>query len=216
MKILSLEFSSNVRSVALADGARIVATASQHEGKHTRALALIDQAMAQAAWRPESVESIAVGLGPGSYTGIRMAIALAQGWHLARGTPLQGHCSVDVLVEQARAQGLTGSVSIAIDAQRAEFYIATYSIDARSSELTEPLHICPRSEIQARLDRGACVVGPDLSPWFENARPLNPQADALAALAARAPLPGPGAELEPVYLRPVAFVKAAPARPLPA
>ena len=51
---------------------------------------MIESALAEAKIEREQIEVIAVGLGPGSYTGIRAAISVAQGWQLARGVKLLG------------------------------------------------------------------------------------------------------------------------------
>ena len=74
---------------------------------------------------------IAVGLGPGSYTGIRVAISMAQGWQLARGVKLLGVSSAECLAAQAQAEKIFGRVNVVIDAQRNEFYLATYEISPR-------------------------------------------------------------------------------------
>jgi len=64
---------------------------------------------------------IAVGLGPGSYTGVRAAIALAQGWQLAREIKLLGVSSVEAIAVQAQAEKIFGRVNVVMDAQRNEF-----------------------------------------------------------------------------------------------
>src|ERR1041384_2925534 len=92
MKILALEFSSPQRSVAvLSDGAKrvseVIDTAPGHSMKP---LGMVETAWQEAGLEREQIECLAVGLGPGSYTGIRAAIALAQGWQLARGVELLG------------------------------------------------------------------------------------------------------------------------------
>src|SRR5438045_9742121 len=97
MKILALEFSSSKRSVALAQsdasgGIAILATA-QEGGRETGPLRMIEDSLNQAHWSRADVECIAVGLGPGSYTGIRIAISIAQGWQLERGLQLLGRRS---------------------------------------------------------------------------------------------------------------------------
>ena len=88
MKILAVEFSSEQRSVAVVEraGATVHVRGAAREigGRNAHAVALIEEALQQAKIEREEIECIAVGLGPGSYTGIRAAIALAQGWQLAR------------------------------------------------------------------------------------------------------------------------------------
>jgi len=86
--------------------------------RSTKALGLVEEALRQAQLEREQIECLAVGLGPGSYTGIRMAIALAQGWQLARPVKLLGISSADCVAAQARAEGVVGHVQVVIDAQR--------------------------------------------------------------------------------------------------
>ena len=91
MTILALEFSSEQRSVALARDGAILAEATESGGyRVTHAFRLIEKVLEQAKMPRDEIEVIAVGLGPGSYTGIRAAIAIAQGWQLARGVKLLG------------------------------------------------------------------------------------------------------------------------------
>ena len=67
------------------------------------AFSMIEKILGATKIEREQIEMICVGLGPGSYTGIRAAIAMAQGWQLARGTKLLGVSSVASLAEQAGA-----------------------------------------------------------------------------------------------------------------
>src|ERR1041385_3695067 len=89
-------------------------------------LALAEAALREAGLEREQIECLAIGLGPGSYTGIRAAIALAQGWQLARGGKLLGMSSAACIAAQAQAEGLRGEACVVIDAQREEFYLAGY------------------------------------------------------------------------------------------
>src|SRR5258708_546589 len=87
MKILAIEFSSEQRSVALVEenpGAdcRVPGWASDST-RQTASLSLVERVLRESKMECEQIEVIAVGLGPGSYNGIRGAIALAQGWQLA-------------------------------------------------------------------------------------------------------------------------------------
>src|SRR3954469_15197603 len=99
MKILALEFSSPQRSVA------VVQKGEFHESLSgsNEPFAMIDQALREAKLEREQIECIVVGLGPGSYTGIRSAISIAQGWQLARPISLLGISSVEGIAAQAQA-----------------------------------------------------------------------------------------------------------------
>jgi tRNA threonylcarbamoyl adenosine modification protein YeaZ len=181
-------------------------------GRSTRAFALIQAALQQAQCEREDIECIAVGLGPGSYTGIRVAIAIAQGWQLARAVKLLGLSSVECLAAQLQAEGRAGRYTVAIDAQRNEFYLATGEVSPAGWHEIEPLRLAPLAEVQRRADTGERVVGPELTQWFPSARNLFPDAAALGRLAAARSDFVAGEQLAPIYLRPTAFVKAPPPR----
>jgi tRNA threonylcarbamoyladenosine biosynthesis protein TsaB len=114
MTILSLEFSSAQRSVAVVrpGDPQITAEAVERGAGGTHALGLIEQVLAEAKIEREQIEVIAVGLGPGSYTGIRVALSVAQGWQLARDVKLLGVSSVECLAAQARAEKIFGRVNV--------------------------------------------------------------------------------------------------------
>jgi tRNA threonylcarbamoyladenosine biosynthesis protein TsaB len=153
----------------------------------------------------EEIEAIAVGIGPGSYTGIRAAIAIAQGWQLAREIKLLGISSAEVLAAQAQADKISGRVNVVIDAQRGEFYLGGWEISELEYREISPLKIVSSSEIEALKLTGEICVGPDAG------RILFPGAAMLARLTAGCTHFLAGEKLEPIYLRETNFVKAPPA-----
>jgi tRNA threonylcarbamoyladenosine biosynthesis protein TsaB len=206
MMLLALEFSSDRRSVALARAGVVLAEAVQHtESRATDALGLIEKVLVEANISREEIEAIAVGLGPGSYTGIRAAIATAQGWGLAREVKLLGVSSVAALAARAQAEKIFGRVNVAVDAQRGEFYLATWEISAGACVEMTPLKIVAADEMAARKNAGENFLGP------EQARKIFPGAAEIARLAA-AKFPWADDFLEPIYLRAASFVKAPPSR----
>ena len=216
MRILAVEFSSEKRSVAIADAAgrepaHILGAAEDVGGRSVKALTMVELALTQAGVDRAEIECIAVGLGPGSYAGIRAAISLAQGWQLARNVRLIGIGSVEALAFEAQRLGKRGNVSFAIDAQRSEYYLATYSVAENDYQVVEPLHIVSQLEVIERIGQGHWVAGPDPVPGAEMVR-LHPVAAGLAQLAARSRSFAGGETLEPIYLREARFVKAASRR----
>lgn len=207
MTILALEFSSSWRSVAIARDGVVTGEAMETGGRSVAAFGMIEKVLAQAKIEREAVEAIAVGLGPGSYTGIRAAIALAQGWQLARPVKTIGVSSVAAMTAQAQAGKLFGRVNLLVDAQREEFYLATYDITESACTEIMPLKIVSRTEVQSRVDAGGILAGPDVEKFFPRARALFPGAAAVAILAARQNDFVPGEKLEPIYLRETTFVK---------
>jgi tRNA threonylcarbamoyladenosine biosynthesis protein TsaB len=207
MTILALEFSSAQRSVALARDSRVLAEASEIGERGTNAFGMIEKVLAAAKIGREEVECLAVGLGPGSYTGIRVALAIAQGWQLATGVKLLGIGSTECLAAQAQAEKIFGRVNVVIDAQRGEFYLATFEITADGVKEVEPLKIVAAAEVGSRAGAGEILTGSEAVRWFPAGKNLFPRAAMLAVLAAKRTGFAAGETLEPVYLRETNFVK---------
>jgi tRNA threonylcarbamoyladenosine biosynthesis protein TsaB len=214
MTILVLEFSSPQRSVAVAriqaGKAQAAAEVVETGGRGTNALGMIENVLARAKIEREEIDAIAIGLGPGSYTGIRSAIAIAQGWQLALGTKLAGISSVDCLAAQAQSENIFGRVNVVIDAQRSEFYAATYEIFEAERKEIRPLKILTAAELQSRADSREILVGPEVTRRFPNGKDFFPRAAMLANLASGKNNFVPGEKLEPIYLRETSFVKTSP------
>lgn len=212
MTILALEFSSDVRSMACVADGRVLARAAETGGRSTRAFALIEQVLQQAGIEREAVDCLALGVGPGSYTGIRVAIAIAQGWQVARGIRLLAVSTADCLAEQARLDGTRGRIHVAIDAQRNEFYHAIYELAERPAQPAAPLRLATLVEIQAAATEAPLLTFSETASRIPGARPVNPDAGTLGLIAAPRRNFIPGEQLQPVYLREIAFVKAPPPR----
>jgi len=170
-------------------------------------LGLAEEALRKGQVEREEIECVAVGIGPGSYTGIRAAIALAQGWQLARGVRLLAISSAECLAAQGQAEGLLGRVEVVIDAQRNEFYLAGYEISAGGWLETEPLRLVTLAQAQERQRAGGRLIGPEASRWFPGSRVLFPHAAALGRLALGRSDFVAGEDLQPIYLPETKFVK---------
>lgn len=209
MTILALEFSSARRSVAVARAGAVLAESMAEGGRATHAFGLIEQALTAAKVGREEIKVVAVGLGPGSYTGIRAAIAVAQGWQLAREVQLLGISSVAAIALHAQMAKCFGRLQIVVDAQRGEFYLGAWEISAALRREISPLKIVPAEEIEQHRLRGEWLVGPDeTNPahrWF-------PGAAAVARLAGGRSDFIAGESLAPIYLRETNFVKTPPPR----
>jgi len=216
MTILALEFSSGQRSVAvvrrLAGDASFIASEVVETGAGgTRAFGMIEDALREAGLEREQIEVLAIGLGPGSYTGIRVALSVAQGWQLAspdRGVKLLGISSAECVAAQAQAEKISGRVNVVIDAQRNEFYLASYEISAAARKEIEPLRILTRAEVESRAGANEKLIGPEVTRWFPNGRMVFPRAAMLGQLAMNRNDFAAGNQLEPIYLRETNFVKA--------
>lgn len=215
MKILALEFSSEHRSAAAlvtaSEGGPERSGCATHTcGRSTPAFALIERALAEAGVRREEIERIALGLGPGSATGIRTAISIAQGWRLGRRIGLVGVSSLECLAVRLQSEGARGMVQIVADAQRREFHLAAYRLDAEGSRLIEPLRLAPADAVLQLIESGARVFGPGVGTALPGAVEAFPEALTLARLGAAATELPEDAHLDAIHLRQPAYAKATP------
>lgn len=140
MRVLAIETSSLRGSVALVQGDRIVASAHHEEpNRHgERLLPLIDELLAQSGWGRSSIERLGVGIGPGSFTGLRVGIALAAGVALGLGVPLVGVGSLRAVAAGHSASDPRLRVVVR-DARRNEHFVAVYDADGAEVQAPEAI-----------------------------------------------------------------------------
>jgi tRNA threonylcarbamoyl adenosine modification protein YeaZ len=224
MIVLALEFSTGRRSVAVVsrDGpgaaSRLLAQAGDDGSRSVKPLMLVDSVLKQAQLKPMDVEVVAIGLGPGSYNGVRSAIAIAQGWQLASTVKLAGVGSMECLAAQAQAQaeGRVGRNYFVVDAQRNEVYLAVYDFHPGEWRAAEPLKLATIGEVNELVQNfPGPIAGPEATRWFPGASIMVPEAAILARLAVERAEFVAGDALSPIYIRETQFVKAPPPRVLP-
>ncbi|HEX7740172.1 MAG TPA: tRNA (adenosine(37)-N6)-threonylcarbamoyltransferase complex dimerization subunit type 1 TsaB [Marmoricola sp.] len=183
-------------TVALHDGEQVVATYGSSEAmRHGEMLAPgIADVLAQVDAHPWDVTAIAVGVGPGPFTGLRVGLVTARTMAMTLGIPVYGVCSLDVLAAEAVDGGLSDFV-VATDARRKEVYLAAYEDGAR---VTGPEVVRPADAATDRLvvGRGGSLY-PEAFP--QRSGPSDPSAAVLCDVVAREryELLDP----EPLYLR---------------
>ena len=217
MKILAFDFSSPQRSVAVLNADERGGTISTGEvvdtspGNTMLPLGMVERALKQAGLERRQIECIAVGIGPGSYTSIRVAISLAQGWQIATNVKLCGVSSVECIATQA-AEGIHGPFSVVVDAQRGEIYLAGYDCPDDKPHAISPLRIASADEVRSRNQAGDILIGPEVTRWFPGGQVVYPRAEMVGKLALARSQFISGEALEPIYLRETQFVKAPPPR----
>lgn len=151
MKLLTIDTSTNVCSIALSDGPKLVAEYLFSPGKKAaaRLVPAILELLADAGVPIAGLDGFGVALGPGSFTGIRVGLATVKGLALAAGKPAAGFSSLAML-----AQNLPWAahpVCSLFDARKGEVYAGIY----RCRELPEPL-VAVRAVPPAELVDGIC------------------------------------------------------------
>ncbi|UJR83106.1 tRNA (adenosine(37)-N6)-threonylcarbamoyltransferase complex dimerization subunit type 1 TsaB [Sandaracinus amylolyticus] len=160
MRTLAIDTSGDFGVVAITDGGEVrVEMHSRVRSRHGETLLpTIERALALAELDVAAIDLLAVGLGPGSFTGVRIGVSTVKGLALARGTPVVGVRTTRVI-----ARGLFGALRVpVIDAHKGEVFVAVYEADARGALTTrlDETHGPPERAAQAIRDViGAVLAG---------------------------------------------------------
>lgn len=204
--ILSFDTSAAHCAAALLSGAQILAARGEDmgRGQAERLFPMLEELLAEAGVRWGDLTAIGVGVGPGNFTGIRIAVSAARGLALGLGIPAVGISSFDALRE-----GVEGPALAAVSAPRGAVYLdppdappfGPVQPDALASGIAES----GLDVVGAEADTLARLTGGRALP------PAYPLAEAIARAAARKAgpeVPRP----KPLYIRPA---DAAPSREVP-
>ena len=216
MRFAAIETSTQWCSVALWTDGEIAALERRAGNRHSElALPMLQSLMENQGLDFSGLDALAFGAGPGSFTGLRIACALAQGLAFARGLPLVGISTLEALAQESGA----ARVVACIDARMREVYYAALEKRAgRWREVIPAQCVPPQS---APPPAGAGWVGcgngfevyrKEMNGKVQSVRPeVHPTALAVARLAAPRLAAGEAvdaAQAAPVYLRDkVAFTK---------
>ena len=137
MLVVGFDTATPAVSVALHDGERVVSEAFAADGRrHGELLApMIAKVMADAGASRADLTAVAVGVGPGPYTGLRVGVVTARVLGAVLGIPVHGVCSLDVIAAAASLTTAPGrEFLVATDARRKEVYWARYAATGRRLE----------------------------------------------------------------------------------
>jgi tRNA threonylcarbamoyl adenosine modification protein YeaZ len=197
--LLAFDTATPAVTVALHDGERVVASLTRVDARrHGELLAPGITSVLDEAWvARQDITAVAVGVGPGPFTGLRVGLVTARTLALALDIPVYGVCTLDVLAAAAvDSAAVQGPFLVATDARRKEVYWASY--DEGGARLDGP-HVSRPADVASEgpvVGSGALLY-PDAFP--RPAGPEYPDAGVLAAVVTeeRAELLDP----EPLYLR---------------
>lgn len=221
--VLAIETSSRRGSVALADGADVLDVRRFSQGMRHAAelMPAIRDLMRARGLQPGDLAQVYVSLGPGSFTGLRIAVAVARSLHQALGCRLVGVPTLDVIARNAPAG--VGNLVVMLDAKRKQVFAARYARGAGEGlvRVEGPALVFPADAVKAARAHGVVhLAGEGLDYHREALAPLMaedpagvvqlpselwpPTAEGLHALGwlrAREGRFTPPAELLPIYIR---------------
>ncbi|MCX7038951.1 MAG: tRNA (adenosine(37)-N6)-threonylcarbamoyltransferase complex dimerization subunit type 1 TsaB [Spirochaetes bacterium] len=168
MRALAIDTATDVLAIAAVNGEARVSLALRKGLQHSPTLVpLLERLLAEISLPVKDLDLIACSVGPGSFTGIRIGLATAQGIGLATGVPLVGVSTLDALARPFQPRA--GDVFAVLDARKGKVYTASYSGAKRTSGY---LDLSP-AELRAALEEAddPLLVGPDAERIREMAFP---------------------------------------------
>jgi len=159
MNLLAIETSTEACSVALVHGDQLISRSELAPRRHAElVLPMADALLAEAGLGRHALDAIAVGRGPGAFTGVRLAISLAQGMALALDRPVVTVSSLAALALEA-PEG-EGAILAVIDARMGEVYAAAYERDGQGGLVAlDQERVCAPENLKLPPAAGWHVVG---------------------------------------------------------
>ena len=158
-KLVLIETSTALCSTALAENGRIICSRRSSEPRAHASLTavFVKEMMDETGWKIGDLDAVAVSMGPGSYTGLRVGVSTAKGLCFGAGLPLLSAGTLDVLVQEAHRLGVVPAgckyVVPMVDARRMEVYAAVFTPEGRQLTETKPV-IIDSNSFAAELAEG--------------------------------------------------------------
>jgi tRNA threonylcarbamoyladenosine biosynthesis protein TsaB len=194
LKILGLDTATTSASIALLEDDRVLATATRNTHRRTAdVLIAVDEACRAAGVAPLAIEAVAVGAGPGSFTGLRIGMATAKGIAFAARRPVWAVSSLAALASEAPHHGVIVAV---LDARKGEVFSGVFEKTGAAVAALGPERVHAPDALQ--VPDGAVVVGDVPRLCAHVATPTGAAVARLALAGARVDVLVGGA---PTYIR---------------
>jgi tRNA threonylcarbamoyladenosine biosynthesis protein TsaB len=159
--VLGLDTSNQIASLAVVEHGRVAGSIARSASSHGAELPLaVDDLLSTAGFKLGDLDAIAVGIGPGSYTGLRIGISYAKGLAMATGCAILGVPGFDAMATAAlEGDNIDGLVAVVVDARKNEVYAALYRVVADGLEkLTEEL-VVTLDYLASRITEDVTFIG---------------------------------------------------------
>ncbi len=167
MKVVGIETSGSIGSVAVCDGNTVVGRhtfgkASNH-GKEI--VSSLEAIFNEVKWKPEDIDLIAVSIGPGSYTGLRIGVTCAKTLAYGLGKPVIDVPTLDVLAGNIKDD--VKHICPVIDAKRKRVYACIYDRNNGKNKRTTGFLIITSDELKDILPESTLIFGDGVAPYKE-------------------------------------------------
>jgi N6-L-threonylcarbamoyladenine synthase len=160
---------------------------------------IVDKALAAADVALPAIERIAVTVGPGSFTGIRIGVAAARGFALSLGIPAVGVTTLEVMAAAARRDNPGKAVLAAIDAKREEIYLQSFNADGEALDEPRALTVEQARKMADAFD--GIVTGTAAARLADLPPPERPDAFPIVLIARLGAAKPAQEKPKPLYLR---------------
>ncbi|MCX6354652.1 MAG: tRNA (adenosine(37)-N6)-threonylcarbamoyltransferase complex dimerization subunit type 1 TsaB [Candidatus Aureabacteria bacterium] len=167
MKILGIETSTQKASIAVSDGNKVIGELFLPEGVSSSASLIpsLDTMLKREGIGREELRGITVGIGPGSFTGIRLGISTARGLSMALGIPLRGVGVFELLLTEYA--GGAGRVCPLVSAHSYGFYTSLYEKEENGYRCRLAPFVCQPRDLPEKIEGEIFFIGPHLSRFRE-------------------------------------------------
>lgn len=169
MRILAFDSATSACSAAVWRDGEIAARRfeAMKRGQSEALIPMVIEVMNEAGWGFDSLDLLAVTIGPGAFTGVRIGLAAARGMAIASGLPVVGVTTLEAVAHGLDAPARAGcSLVVAIDAKRTDFYVQSFAPDL--APLGPPRALMPEA-VAGFLPPGPVLIAGDGAPQLRAA-----------------------------------------------
>jgi len=163
MKILALDTSTKFLTLGLYAGEKFYDYNMNLGRKHSSLLApTIKRVIGALGWKMQEIDYFACGLGPGSFTGVRIGVSTIKGMAFGRNQPVVGISSLDILARNAQEEFNQKKIVPVLDARRGLLYYSIYSKDNNRLRRMIPYRLASKKEFFKEVKGGSIILGDGL------------------------------------------------------
>lgn len=157
MKILGIDTSTKFLSLGAYDGSKVyeynIDLGIRHSSLLVPAIKRVSDAL---GWQVGKIDYFACGIGPGSFTGLRVGVSTIKGLSLALKKPILGISTLDILASNVKKDACVAAI---IDAKRSLTYCCIYEIKKNSIKRKTPYMLLSKEELFKKLKDNSVIIG---------------------------------------------------------